>query len=82
MTERAHYETIADVGGVKYEIVTDPSRVGLFGEPIIMACTFQEVMRPMMERATLGTYSTRAVALVRVQQEIATRGEEAPGKER
>lgn len=66
------YEVIAEHDGVKFEIVTS-DRVGIFGEPIIQACTFQKVLRPAMERRTLGTYSTRAEACKRIKDELSNR---------
>lgn len=64
------YDTIAERDGVKFEIV-DTGRCGLFGEPIIQACTFREVMRPTMVREVLGTYGTQQEAWKRLEQELA-----------
>jgi hypothetical protein len=52
------YETLHERDGLKYEIV-DTGKVGLFGEPIIQACTFGEELVPHMVRRTLGTFSSR-----------------------
>lgn len=63
------YEVIAENGGIKFEIVTS-DQVGLFGEPIIQACTFRQVMRPMMERHVLGTYNSEEAARRRLEEEM------------
>jgi hypothetical protein len=65
----SNYETVAERDGVKFEIVTS-NRVGLFGEPVIEACRFEQVMRPTTTRTTLGTYRTRAEAMRRLEQEM------------
>lgn len=66
----AKYETIHEANGLKYEIV-DTGEVGLFGEPIIKACTFGIEMVPKPVRRTLGMFRTRAEARARLDQEIA-----------
>ena len=66
----AKYETVHEANGLQYEIV-DTGKIGLFGEPIIQACTFGVEMRPHTVRRTLGTFRTRAEARARLDQEIA-----------
>jgi hypothetical protein len=56
----ATYETLHERNGLKYQIVTDG--VGLFGDPIIEACTFGEEMVPQMVRRRLGTFDNREAA--------------------
>lgn len=68
-----NYETVAEIGGVKYEVVC--IGVDMWGNQMYQACTFQEVMRPTMERTVLGTYSTRADALAKLESLGVTNGE-------
>lgn len=65
-----NYETYADVSGVKYEVVE--CGFDMFGKRIFQACTFQRVMRPTMERRTLGTFTSRADTIARLNKEIET----------
>jgi hypothetical protein len=61
MNERhfiAVYDVMHERDGLQYEIV-DTGKVGLFGEPIIRACTFGVELVPKSVRRTLGTFSNR-----------------------
>lgn len=62
------YETYAERDGVKYEIVK--AGTNMWGEQLYLACTLQEVMRPSLERSTLGTFTSRAEAARCLDQTI------------
>lgn len=74
------YQTYAKIGGVKFEVVK-LDKVGLFGEPIFQACTFQQVMVPQMSREVLGTYTNKADTVQRLKAAMASHVAEQSNKE-